>query len=312
MAAVRDKFTAGNDGNALSAANSDADTVVVTGGTVNIDTAIVWSASRSVLGTSTSTSGGAYWTRNITPTSALSTDFYIRWVTLPSADIAIMVWMMGTTQAMRLNVTPTGQLRLRDAGTSGGASIYLSTATMATGTWYRVVLYATQNATTGTTRVAFYNASTKALIEDSTLLTGRNTGASPYDSARWGIKATTSTSTATANIDDYAFDVSATGLMPFESTNPILPSNPQTYSYYEFLDLSATVFTTGPLVFSAVPSTGVVATSTGLYLPVAADGSATNYTIIADDNGAQDSMPFTAQLPADIIETVRWSGSAWT
>jgi hypothetical protein len=315
MAAIRDKFTAGNDGNALSASNSDADTVVVTGGTLAIDTAVVYSPTRSVLATATSTSGGAYWTRNINATSALATDMYIRYTTLPSAEMAVTHYMSTTTQSVRLNILDTGQVRLRDGAAGGGANIWTSTASMTTGTWYRISMYATQNATTGTVRVAFYAGGSGTALDDSTLLTGRNTGASPYTAVRWGVKTSTGTTTAVANIDDYAYDDAATGLLPVESVDPVIQQPPYLTQYYVFVDLSGSTAGTGPIEYSAIPSAGVLDDADGLYLPVNADGSATNYTLTATDTGAAgsptDSIPYTAQLPADIIETVKWSGSAW-
>jgi len=316
MAAIRDKFTAGNDGNALSAANSDVDTVIVTGGSLAIDVGVVYSPTRSVLATATSTSGGAYWTRTVTTTSTLAADFYIYWVTLPSAEMSCTHYMSTTTQSVRLNVTGSnetpGKLRLRDGQAGGGANIWTSTAAMTTGVWYRVSLFATQHASTGTARAAFYTGAGTTAVDDSTLLTGRNTGPTPYTQVRWGIKTSTGTATGQANIDDYAFDDAATGLIPVESVDPILPTSPPS-SFFVFVDLSATTFGTGPMAYSAVPATNTLPASTGIYLPVQADGSATNYTITGTDTGSSafDSIPFTAQLPADIIETVKWSGAAW-
>lgn len=315
MAVVRDKFTAGNDGNTLSTANSDADSVVATGGTNVIDVDEVYSISRSVLSTATSTSGGVYWTRTINSTTTLGADMYIRFTSLPSGECTIILYMSGSTQCIRLNLTSTGQLRIRDAAAGGGANIWTSTATMSTGTWYRISVFATQHASTGTVRAAFYTGGGTTPLDDSTLLTGRNTGVGAYGQIRWGTKASTSTTSYTANIDDYAYDEAASGLLPVEAVSPVLPSDPQTVSYYVFLDLSATTFGTGPVEFSATPSTNVVDTPTGLYLPVNADGSVTSYTVTATDTGAgnaTDDMPFSAQLPTDIIESMIWDGSAWT
>ncbi len=319
MAVVRDKFEAGNDGNVLSASNSDVDFTVVTGGTLNIDTAIAFSGTRAVLSIANSTSGGSYWVRNITSATTLGADMYIRWQTLPSAEITIMVYMTSASaQAIRLNVTSTGQLRLHDAAAGGGATLWTSTATMTTNTWYRISLFATQNATTGTVRAAYFVGTSGTAADDSTLLTGRNTGSGPYVAVRWGIKSSTSTATATAHIDDYAYDPAATDLLPVEATSPVLPNPPYTTAHYVYLDLTGTTYGVGPIEFSATPSSvngfPVIDMATGLLLPVNSDGSITAYTVTATDTGAgnsTDDMPFNAQLPADVIESVIWSGSAW-
>jgi hypothetical protein len=314
MAIVRDTFTAGSNGNTLATTNTDADFVSLTGGTGVISTAQAFSATRSALLTGTVTSGSLYLQRTIASTTTIGSDMYMYWTALPSAEVAIWWSGTGTTRSVTLNVSATGQLVIRDAGGAGGAAQWTSTATMTTGTWYRVSVYATQHASTGTVRAAFYSGTSSTALADSTLLTGKNTGAAAYNTLRWGNKGSTSTATSTVYIDDYAYDTAATGLLPpdVSSAAPVLPPDPQNTSPFVFIDLSATTFDTGPITFSASPSTGVIVRSDGLLLPVNPDGSVTSYTITATDgSGLTDSMVYNASLPADVIETVIWSGSAW-
>lgn len=210
---VREKFTTGADGDAITAGNTNATSVVLTGGTAVIDEDVVYSATRSVLGDSTSTSGGVYWALSIPQTDVFASDMYVYLNALPNAEQAVISWLNAGTRMLSLNITTTGQIRIRDAGGGGGTNIYTSTATMSTGVWYRVSMYGTQHASTGTVRAAFFASNTSTALDDSTLLTGRNTGASPYNSIRWGVKAGTGTTTMNANLDDYAYDRGASDLI---------------------------------------------------------------------------------------------------
>jgi hypothetical protein len=66
--------------------------------------------------------------------------------------------------------------------------------------------------------------------------------------------------------------------------------------------------------FSASPSTGVVDTATGLFLPAPTDGSTTTYTVTATDtgNGATDTASVDVATQTSGLETVVWTGAAWS
>jgi hypothetical protein len=95
--------------------------------------------------------------------------------------------------------------------------LWTSTAALALNTWYRVSLFATQNATTGTVRTTLYTGNAVSTTDDSTLLTAQNTGSTAYDSFRIGTKTSTSTATVTAYIDYYGYDPAATDVLPAAS-----------------------------------------------------------------------------------------------
>ncbi len=214
---VRQTITSGADNDTATAGNTGATSVVATGGTAVIDTGVVYSPTRSVLMDGTSTSGGVYLQVSIPQSEVLAADIYVYWNALPSAvEPANLGWYNGATRGLSVGTTDTGAIRLRDAAGGGGTNIWTSTATMTTGQWYRISLYATQHASTGTARAALFPANSATPLDDSTLLTGKNTGASPYNSLRFGLKGGTGTQTLNGNMDDYAYDRGASDLIPPE------------------------------------------------------------------------------------------------
>jgi len=216
---VREIFTTGADNDTITAANTGSTAVVLTGGTAVIDTGVVWSATRAVLMDGTSTSGGVYWQVSIPQSEVLAADIYVLYNALPNTpEPAILGWYNGATRQISLTCVDTGQIRLRDGAST---NIWTSTAQMVTGQWYRISLYATQHASTGTVRAAMFEGASATPLDDSTLLTGRNTGASPYNSLRFGLKGGTGTNTVNGSLDDYAYDRGASGLIPPEAPPPI-------------------------------------------------------------------------------------------
>lgn len=215
MAVTRWGFELGANGDTLGSTNASADSIVATGGTAVISTTQKFEGTRAALFTGTSTSGGVYLQKNLgTATTQLGMDAFIYLTALPSAETSFL-WMGASgTRGCSVSITTTGALTIHDGTASGGAVLWTSTATLALNTWYRVSLFATQNASTGTIRATLYTGNTGTTTDDSTLLTGRNTGSSAYDNIRIGAKASTGTATITAYIDAYAFDPAATDVLP--------------------------------------------------------------------------------------------------
>jgi hypothetical protein len=214
---LREKYTSGADNDTITAGNTGATSVTQTGGSAAIDTAVVFSPTRAILGDATVTSGAVYWEKDIPQVDSIAVDFYIRINTMPSAEIGVLSILNGSTRNLSVNVAAgadAGKIRVRDAGGAGGLNLYTSTAAMSTGVWYRVSIFATQHVTAGTVRVAFFAGAGSTALDDSTLLTGKATGAAPYNRLRWGPKTGTGTATFNAAFDDTAYDLGAADLIP--------------------------------------------------------------------------------------------------
>ncbi len=264
---VRQKFTTGNDGDTITAGNTGASGVILTGGTAVIDTDVYYSATRSVFGDGTTTSGAVYWNLSHAQVDTYAADLYINLTALPSAEMAILWVGNGATRNLSLNITTTGQLRIRDAGGAGGVNIWTSTATVSTGLWYRYSIFATQHATAGTVRGAFFASNTSTPLDDSTLLTGKATGASPYNQTRWGIKAGVGVTTMSGNIDDYAYDLGPSDLIPPE---PFTVSPPGIASDEAFgtvdVSMSGGATTVSPTAIASAEAFGTAVVSTPITL----------------------------------------------
>lgn len=195
-------FESGVNNDALTSGNSGFTTIINTGGTSVISTAWAQFGTRSGLFTASSTSGACYGQQSINATTSFSVRFFLRISSMPSAAVWIMNLVNGTSQRMALELTTTGGLRIRD---DAQANIYTS-SDLSTGTAYRVEFFCTLNPTTGTARLTIYSGNSMTVVQDSGLLTNRNTGADNYDAFRLGAKCSTGTVTATLAMDNWAYD----------------------------------------------------------------------------------------------------------
>lgn len=317
-------FESGANGDSITSnpGNSGFTSHVTTGGTLQISTGgTPPSGTRCMLSTGTSANGGVYGSKAITATATLAYDFDFKIDTLPSAE-AYFFWVGHTsisTRAFAIAMATDGKIRVRDSANAAkwAGAATTSTTTLATNTWYRISVFATQNATTGSFRVVIYAANGTTVIEDTTLQSNINTGSANFDGFRAGIKTSTGTGTGAFRYDRIRYDETASAILAAPTAvPPVLPGS-WTNQYYEYLDLSATTSDVGPIVFSASPSTNVVGDGEdGIFLPVNDDGTVTAYTITVTDtgNGATDTMSYDASLQgvgSDIIETVVWDGSVW-
>lgn len=217
MALVRWSFESGVNGDTLTASNAGADSVILTGGTATISTAQAVDGTRSALMNGTSTSGALYLSKTLTSTTQLGADTFLYVTTLPSVETNVIWIGNGTTRQFSLALATDGKIRIRDGAGGGGANIWTSTASLSTNAWYRISIYATQDAANGTIRAAFYSGTSSTPQEDSTLLTARNTGSSPYTALRVGPKASTGTTVVAGYFDNYGYDTTASGLPPIAS-----------------------------------------------------------------------------------------------
>lgn len=317
MSIERWGFESGNNGDALNATNGGADTIVNSGGTATISTAQAAHGTRSALFTATSTSGALYLSKAVTATTTLGVDAYIYLTSAPDVETTFLWAGAGSTREISLAMAATRQIRIRDGGGAGGASIWTSTAAVPLNTWIRISLVSSQSATAGTVRAAFYAADSTTATEDSTLLTSRNTGANPYTNVRIGAKTSTGTNQCVVYFDDWAYDTEAVALLPpYGSTPPTLGTPSLNYNM-AYIDMSGTTFTVGPGSFSATPSSGTHSTASGVIVPRDLDGDPTVYVVTATDlgTGATANTNVTVDGISPFIkgqsESVVWDGSAW-
>jgi hypothetical protein len=216
MAVTRWGFESGLNNDTLTSANAGSDSVVNTGGTSTISTAQAAHGTRSALMVATSTSGGEYFGKTVGATDDLAVDVYLRFAALPASDVGIIWYGDAATQRMHLELLASGALRIRD---DAQANQWTSPATLAINTWYRVSFFAHRDPTVGTVRAAYYLLDNTTPVGDSTLLTGKNTGATSYTTVRVGPKVSTGTQVFTAHFDDWGYDDVATGLNPPAGAN---------------------------------------------------------------------------------------------
>ena len=208
MASTRWNWGLGANGDTLTTTNTGSSGVLLTGGTGVISTAQAIIGTRSALLTATTTSGVVYWQRSGMSTTAINADMYVYVTAAPSAAVAIM-WIGTGSRMVSLEMNTGRTLTIKDAAYT---SIWTSTYAIPLNTWVRINIYATQNATTGTVRVGMYLGHSGTAQDDSTLLTGRNTGASAYTDLRQGAKCSTGTQTLTMHVGSWSYDPAATGL----------------------------------------------------------------------------------------------------
>ncbi len=293
MALTRWGFESGTNGDVLNGTNANADFAVVTGGTATISTAQKFEGTRAALMTATTTSGSVYFQKTVTTTSQLGVDAFIYLTALPTTESGIIWVGNGATRQCHLAIATDGKIRIRDGGGSGGASLWTSTASMALSTWYRVSFFATQDATAGTIRAAFYAGSSASPIDDSTLLTGRNTGASQYTLFRIGPKVSTGTGEETLYVDYYGYDSAATSLLPIASAPVAVASASGLVSY-----VNASTSTGTGLTYGISQTSGPTKTATNIgtgqwIIPVDASSNTTWLITITQSDSQTDTESVT-------------------
>lgn len=148
--------------------------------------------------------------------------FYVRLTGLPSAEtIFADVQTVAGATVCRLHLTATGALKMVN---SAGGTVATFTNTLSLNTWYRVVIFGTVNATTGTMNAALYAADSLTAIETKNQ-TGVNTGSTA--AGRFGLgKNTSAPSMAPFYIDDIAADMSsATEIGPITNVAPTVTAD---------------------------------------------------------------------------------------
>lgn len=305
-------FESGLNLDNASPTNTGFDAVNATGGTLQISTAWAHAGTRSIKGIGTATSGVVYGSKTIASATSLYIETFLYLTGTPGAESGFIYIGTGTTRQVSLAMTTARTIRVRDAAGGGGANAYTSTAAIPLNIPVKLCCFLTQNATTGTLRLAWADtAPYGTFVSDSGTLTGLNTGATAYDQIRVGPKISTGTTTwDSISFDDFGWLAGGTG---FPVAVPVI-GGPASQSPFVFLDLSGTTVDVGPLVFSASPSTGVVARPTGLFLPAPTDGSTITYTVTATDSGnsASSTTQVDVKTAAGGVETVVWDNLSWS
>lgn len=299
MALVRWGFESGTNGSTLTPTDAGADAVTATSGSITISTARAIEGTRSAYMDTTTTSGATFILKNITDTGQIGVDTYINIVAYPSSEAPIIWIGNGLSRQFSLAVSIDGKVRIRDAGGAGGTNLWTSTNAMALNTWYRLSAYATQNASTGTIRAAYYSGNSATPVEDSTLLTARNTGSLQYNTIRLGVKASTGTSTMTAYFDNYGYDTAATGLLSAGGSGPT--ANATTSSSMSFVDATTSTGTalTYGISQTAGPTKTPVNITDGKWLIPMDSSFSTSWTITVTQSDLQTATK-SITIPASL------------
>lgn len=214
MAVIRWDFESGSNGNAITTTNTGAGVVQTSGGTGVISTAQAFTGTRSILLTATTTNGGIYVGQgSLGGVTSLGVDVCMWLSTAPSGNIPVL-WIGTGSRMVSLEVNSARKLVLKD---SPFTALWTSVDAIPASQWVRVSLFATQGSSTGTVRAAWFSDPTSSSTDsnkESTLLTGRNTGAAAYTDIRIGMKTASGTQTAVAYFDQAGYDTAATDLLP--------------------------------------------------------------------------------------------------
>lgn len=305
-------YPSGTNGDAATAANTGGTSWFATGGTGTITTdAPLLGSHTGCRMAATSTSGVLHTQRAISAT-ALGFDVYFTLEVGPSGEVS-QVWCgTGAARGFAINITSARKIVVRD---SANTAIWTSTAVLAVSatTIVRLAGYVTQSATTGTVLLSIYTGTDpEALtqVDTSDTLTGRNTGASAYDTIRIGAKAASGTQTITTKLAGFGLDQAATGLpaawtAASENNPPVvgLTASKSTLFPGETATLTATATDDGTIATTSWSTTAGTLTGTGLERTLTAPASLTDQTatitFTATDNlGASNSTTATVTLKA--------------
>lgn len=194
-------LTQGSGGNTGGTSGDFLDNVSVgTGATVAFSTAQAAHGTVSMNAVTTGTSSLAYagWTL-----ASVASDFsrtYCRFASLPSAQQLFMRYLSSGSQSVRVNVTTTGTIEVRNAANT---VVGTTTSAISANSWFRVELSVTFSATVGAVTLRLYLTPDSTTISDSLTLSSLALTASASE-LRFGVGA------AMANTSSMFFDDIAT------------------------------------------------------------------------------------------------------
>jgi hypothetical protein len=130
----------------------------------------------------TPTSVSVKWTTQMGTVSSIYGRCYILIPANPIGSSGILRFASGATLNFRLNRQANRTLRILD---TAGATLWTSTATLTTGTWYRIEWYVTFSTTTGSIDFYLYSGDSSSVLDQANL-TSQNFGASSSDTCQFG------------------------------------------------------------------------------------------------------------------------------
>lgn len=295
--------------NGATVTATEASTVpapVTAGGTMVMGTAQFAHGTKSVHANGTTASGGVYVTDTIA-TNQMAISHAFKLVAKPQisgqADTAVetqVLWLgVSSTRSVGLAITGERKIRIRDAAGGGGAAIYTSTGVLALDTWYRLALFATVGSSTGTVRAAAFLADSNTPVSgmDSTLLTGRNIGATAFSHWRAGPKCTTTATVFDVWMDSRQLDPAATNLTaPYGVVGPT--GSLITYEGYAVINATGLTPAVGPNSYAISPTTGVLEPIPGFFFAPQENYTAQAYNVTVTDDGNAGSTVLSYTVPA--------------
>ena len=157
----------GNSGGALG---SPFDTITISaGGAVTYDTSANAGGTSSIKAASQGVSAYVGWTSTSLGTqSDIYARMYLRFAAYPSAGAAVMRFASGANTTATINVTNTGQLRIRN---SAGTLLGSGTSTIPLNQWVRLEAHVQPSASSGTVNVRLYLQANSSTINETVNVT---------------------------------------------------------------------------------------------------------------------------------------------
>jgi hypothetical protein len=151
------------------------------------------------------------WVPSGDATSSYAAREYIYFTGNPPGDEFIMQFRNGSTSVMTLSITSAGKLKCLNTAAS---AVYTSTASLSTGTLYRVEARIIKGTTTGdgTINVAFYPGDSTTPVETPFSSAAMNVGTTDIASVRFG-RSSSIAQAWSCYLDDIALQTGATGLI---------------------------------------------------------------------------------------------------
>lgn len=322
MAVSRYGYESGTNGVALDTVVADNESLFISGSgtSATVSTTQKAHGNNAVRWVKAAASGTAYTQRDIA-SSSCGVDIYVYLNSAPTVGESTVLWLgIGSARSISIGITTARTVTLRNGAGGGGTNIWPGTLPVLTlATWYRISLFATPGATTGTARAAVFalDSLTPITNGDTGLLTSINAGTAEFTSRRIGVSTSTTTSTADMYLDDPGLDEAATGLIPPYGVVPPV-GDPVILEGYAAVDLTGYVASVGTKSYSLTGTSGIITVMPGYYLVPQADYALKSLTATITDSGLSGQPTVTTvnigqrYLSQDgEIEILRYDGSSW-
>lgn len=245
-----------------------------------------------------------------TPANSFAIRFYLYLTGAPTSANGLMrVLTAGGGTTLAHLVFKNNMIELQNG--TGGVLWTSGTTALPTAQWLRCEIGMTSGTGTGTYKMDWYLLdSTTPITNLSVDLAGQTFGTFQIGRIRLGRTYATG-SVADFYIDSIGYEESTTTYIgPHVEVDPDAPMfGTLTQVEGKFIDLTGVTFAVGPGTFSVSPTTGVIETDDGMFLPPG------TYTITANDTGNSTSTDQLVVVAAGgtsaVSEMVVWDGAAW-